>query len=89
MISPNGILIGIGMVLAGVLFVRFSFQIENFTGPQGWLERFTGAGSTSGMYKIFGVLLVIAGFLVASGFGNDILGTLLSPFHSAFHPLGQ
>jgi|GEM_PF-2717216 len=89
MISLNGILIGAGVVIAGVLFVRFAFQIQNFTGAQFWLERFTGSGTTTGLYKIFGVLLVIGGFLIATGFGNDILATLLSPFRSSFHPISQ
>ncbi len=87
-ISLNSVLIGGAMVIAGVLFVRFTFKIANFTGRQDWLEHYTGSGTTYGIYKIFGVLLVIVGFMVASGFGNDVLGWLLSPFHSAFHGLG-
>jgi hypothetical protein len=89
MFSSNGLLIGVGLVIAGVLFVRFTFRLANITGPQFWLERYTGSGSTYGIYKIFGVVLVILGLLVATGFGNDVLSYLLSPFKSAIHPLGQ
>jgi hypothetical protein len=88
-ISLNSILIGGGMVLAGVLLVRYTFKIVNMTGRQDWIEHFTGSGTTYGIYKILGVILVLLGFMVASGFGNDVLSWLLSPLHSTFHDLGS
>ena len=87
MFSITGLLIGLSMVVAGVLFVKFSFQILGFTGNQQWLERYTGSGSTNGMYKLFGVALILFGFMIAGGFGDNVMNFLLSPFKSVFHPL--
>lgn len=89
MFSLNGLLIGLGLVVAGVLFVKYTFAIANLTGSQDWLERITGPGSTYGIYKIFGVLLVILGLLVGTGYGSNVLAFLLAPVHSVFQPLGH
>lgn len=85
--SLSSALIGLGIFAAGVCFVKFSYQILRFTGEQEWLERFTGAGNTNGFYKVFGVALVLLGLLVATGFGNDVLSFLLTPFKAVFQPL--
>jgi uncharacterized membrane protein YidH (DUF202 family) len=85
--SITGILIGLGLLVAGVAFVKYTFAIVNFTGRQDWLEKFTGPGTTYGDYKLLGVLLVILGILTATGFGVDVMNWMLSPLKSVFHPL--
>jgi nucleoside recognition membrane protein YjiH len=89
MFTLNSLLIGIAMVVIGVLGVKYAFWLHNMTGPQDWLERFTGPGSTQGMYKIFFTLVVITGLLVATGFGNNVMSFLFSPLKNLFHPLSQ
>ena len=86
MFSFTGLLIGIVMAVLGVLMVKYSFWLHNTTGPQMWLERFTGGGSTNGMYKIFGVLLVFIGTLVATGFGDNVMSFIFAPFVNLFIP---
>jgi hypothetical protein len=86
MFSFTGLLIGLGMIIVGVLGVKFTFQIVNTTGNQDWIERFTGSGSTYGIYKIFSVFLILLGLLVATGFGNNVMEFLFSPFKSLFTP---
>lgn len=75
------------MVVIGVLFVKYTFNITNMTGRQDWLEKYTGSGSTYGVYKIFGVLLVCVGILWATGFGTNVIDFVFSPLKSVFHPL--
>jgi len=75
------------MALAGVGFVKYTFQITNLTGRQDWLERYTGSGSTYGVYKLFGVFLVIVGILWATGFGGDVINFLFAPVYNIFRPL--
>lgn len=87
MFSLGNLLIGIGIFVAGVCFVKFSYQILRFTGQQAWIERYTGSGSTNGFYKIFGMVLVLIGLLVATGFGNDVIAFFITPFKSVFAPL--
>ena len=65
--------------------VRFAYSIRNFTGSQDWLEQYTGAGTTTGMYKLFGVLLAIVGLLIMTGLGTPILKTLLEPIAGMFN----
>ena len=87
MFNLGHILIGLFMVGAGILFVKYTFRIVGMTGNQDWLERYTGSGSTYGIFKLFGVFLVIIGVLFATGFGNNVLDFLFSPLKSVFHPL--
>lgn len=87
--SLSHLFIGLAFAGFGILFVKYSFALTRITDDQGWLERFTGPGSTNGVYKLFGVLLVILGILVGSGFGADVMNFLLSPFSSIFKNLGS
>ena len=84
MFTLRDFLIGLGMTAAGVLMVRYAFWLRNATGPQQWLENVTGAGTTMGMYKVFGVLIALLGIMTATGLGNGILAFFLTPFIKSF-----
>ena len=86
MFSLSHILIGLGMVAAGVALTKYSFQIMNFTGQQDWIDRIAGPGNTNGVYKLFGVVLVLAGLLFATGFGNNLMDFIFSPLRRIFTP---
>jgi hypothetical protein len=89
MFSAQQLLIGLPMVAAGIAFVKFSFQISNFTGAQEWIERYVGAGMTNGVYKLFGVALVVLGIFIATGFGSNVMNFLFSPLLHVFAPLSH
>ncbi len=72
------------MVALGILGVKYAFWIHNMTGPQEWLEQFTGAGTTAGLYKIFFSVLILVGILWATGFARDLMQFIFSPFISLF-----
>ncbi len=84
MFTFKGLFIGIAMMGLGVLGVKYTFWLHNFTGPQSWLERYTGSGSTCGVYKILSALLVITGILVATGFGGAVMSFLFAPLLNIF-----
>ena len=84
--SLTQIIIGVIMVGLGVLAVKYTFQLVNLTGRQQWIENITGSGSTYGVFKLFGVALVLLGLLVATGFGNDVLNFIFSPLRRIFTP---
>lgn len=86
MFSFNNLLIGLVITALGVLMVKYTFWLRNTTGSQGWLERFTGPGSTYGIYKIVGVLVAFVGLMVATGLGDNLMEFLFSPFRSFFTP---
>lgn len=81
--TATTIMIGFAIIIWGVCMVRFTMPIMNFTGRQWWLERYVGAGMTFTAYKFIGVLLVVLGVLVGTGFGYDILAFLFSPLRNA------
>lgn len=72
------------MIAIGVLGVKYTFWIHNQTGPISFIERYAGSGSTYGVLKIGFTLLVMAGLLVGSGFGGNIMSFLLSPIANMF-----
>lgn len=75
------------MVIAGVLLTKYALWARNATGAQDWLENITGLGTTTGMYKVFGVIIVFLGFMIATGLGNNLLGFVLGPFVHMFSGL--
>ncbi len=89
MFSFSHLFIGLAMAAIGVLGVKYTFWLHNVTGPQMWLERYTGSGSTYGIYKIFFALLVVIGILFASGFGDNVMRFIFSPITGLFHPVSE
>ena len=86
MFNLSHILIGLTMIGLGILMVKYTFQIANMTGKQDWIEKYTGAGSTYGVYKMFGVALVLSGILFATGFGGNLINFIFSPLKAVFSP---
>ncbi len=77
---------GIALIAIGILTLKYNFQIVNNTARLEWIESKLGAGSTFLVYKIVSVILVLAGILYMTGFGNTALGWLLSPLSSLLNP---
>lgn len=86
MFSLSNLLIGLIMIGLGVLGVKYTFWLHNVTGAQDWLERYTGSGSTYGIYKILSVILVLLGILYATGFGENVVEFFFSPLLNLFSP---
>jgi hypothetical protein len=89
MINTSNIITGLVMTILGVVGVKYTFQLVNITGSQDWIERFAGPGTTYGIYKLFSVVLVLIGILIATGFGNPVMEFLFSPLKGLFSPLNS
>jgi len=89
MFNLSHVLIGLAMMVGGIAMIKYTFQLANITGSQDWIERFTGSGTTYGIYKLFGVFIVIVGVLFATGFGNNVIAFIFSPLKSVFRPPGS
>ncbi len=63
----------------GILILKFNYQLVGFTGRQDWIESKLGQGSTYLAYKLFAVMLVLGGLVVALGLSDLVFGWLLSP----------
>ena len=72
------------LIGAGILSLKYNFQIVNNTSRLEWIESKLGAGSTFLVYKLLSILLVLAGILYLTGFGPNVLTWLFSPLRSVF-----
>jgi hypothetical protein len=73
--SVTQLLIGIVIAGIGVAFVKWTMVFANFSG---------NTVKTYGWFKIGGVAAVILGILVATGFGQNVISFLFSPFLHVF-----
>ena len=76
--------IGALCVVAGVLGLKYNYQIVGFTGNVGFAERYLGGGGTYAFFKILSVLLCIGGFMYMFGLFEPMLEWLLSPLAGYF-----
>ena len=84
MFSVSGLITGLIMIALGILGVKYSYWLHQQTGPIAGLEKYTGSGSTYGIYKIGSTLLVIVGILWATGFGYNVMNFIFSPLAGIF-----
>jgi len=80
------IIYGMLAIIAGILMLKFNYQLVGFTGRQQWIERKLGSGSTYLAYKIFAIIIVLVGILVVTGLGSPFENWLLSPLKRVFQP---
>ena len=72
----GNILLGLIILIAGVLILRYNYQVSNNL-PLSFAERYLGSSYTA--WKFLGVFIVIAGLTVMFGVADNIIGWLLSP----------
>jgi hypothetical protein len=84
MFSIANIITGLIVVALGVVSLRFNYQLVGITGNQDWIENFLGGGSTYFVYKLFSVILIIAGLLYGTGLAQPFFSWLLSPLSGLF-----
>lgn len=77
------ILIGVILILIGAVSLKFNYQLVGLVRLR-WLESKMGPGSSYLAYKIFSVLLVLAGVILISGQGSTVFGWILSPIRHIF-----
>ena len=71
------ILVGLIGCAVGVLYLKYSAQISNFTGSIGFAERYLGAGGTYTLHKVIGVLIILLSIWYAfGGLQTSITGTV-------------
>lgn len=75
---------GIIIIALGIVGLKFNYQIVNYTGRQNWIEDKLGGGSTFLAYKLFALLMVVIGLLLAVGLINPVLTSVFSPFKALF-----
>lgn len=79
------IVYGIIAIIIGTVMLKFNYQLVNLTGRQDWIESKLGSGTTYLAYKIFAVLVVLIGILVATGLGVPFENWALSPLKHVFN----
>lgn len=52
---------------AGFVLMKYSYNIYQYFGPLDFAEKYLGGAGTNTFYKLFGLLLIVAGFLKLFG----------------------
>lgn len=74
------ILTGLIIVVIGYFTTAKADWLMNNLGRIEWFETHLGAeGGTRTFYKLFGVFLIIVGFLLATGWLGDIAASIFRP----------
>jgi uncharacterized membrane protein SpoIIM required for sporulation len=82
--SVANIITGLIIIALGVASLRFNYQLVGMTGRQDWIENFLGGGSTYFVYKLFSIVLILAGLLYGTGLATPFFSWLLSPLRNIF-----
>lgn len=86
MFSLSHILWGIIAIFAGVIAIKFNYQLVGFTGRQDWIENKLGSGSTYFVFKLLSILVIAFGILYATGLWEPVGRVLFSPLTDAMSP---
>jgi hypothetical protein len=80
----GGFIIGLIVVVFGVLMLKYTFNLTNFTGNVGFAEKYLGAGGTYSLYKILGIVLCLGGIMAMFGLFEPVARWALSPLAPYF-----
>ena len=75
---------GLLAITAGIVGLKYNFQLVGITGRLDWIESKLGSGSTYLAYKLLALLLVIGGALYATGLAGSVGNLFLNPIRSLF-----
>lgn len=76
------ILIGILVSIGGIIIVWKTQIMLDTVGPIEWAERHMGGGGSRMFYKLFGIFVILIGFMVITNLFNDIVGGAISSIFS-------
>lgn len=76
------ILIGILVSLGGIIIVWKTQIMMDTVGPIEWAEKTFGGGGSRLFYKLFGIFVILIGFMVITNLFNDIVGGAISSIFS-------
>ncbi len=77
------ILLGLGMMIVGILMLRFHQAVYNFTGSLDFIDRWVTAG-TPAFLKLFSLALIIIGMGMVFGIWTWLTQPLSDGFRDAF-----
>jgi hypothetical protein len=84
--TVQNLFIGLLLVGIGTLTLVYNYQIVGYTGRQDWIEYRLGGGTTYLVFKLFSILVVAFGVLLATGLGGSAASWLLSPLTHLLSP---
>jgi len=80
-------LLGLFLLAAGVVSLKFNYQLVGITGSISWVEKYLGGGSTYFFFKMLSIIACIVGSLYMTGLATPFFDWLLSPLAVFFpHP---
>mgnify|MGYP001120859907 CR=1 FL=1 len=79
------ILLGLILIVAGVLLIKYNYQVSNNLRIS-FAEQHMGSGGSYLLWKIIGVVVIIAGLTVMFGLSDNVLAWIFSPLTNAVNP---
>lgn len=76
---------GLLITAAGILALKYNYQLVGFTGRQFWIESKLGQGSTYLVYKLVALLMVFGGITWASGTADFFFGPIVDAIAGLFN----
>lgn len=72
------------MIIGGILILKNNYQVAN-NFRISFAEQHMGSGGSFALWKVFGVLIILAGMTVVFGIYDNILSWALSPLTNLFN----
>ena len=79
------ILLGLIMIGAGILLLKYNYQVANNLRIS-FAEQHLGSGGSYLLWKILAIVLVLAGLATMFGIGDNIISFILSPLTNILSP---
>jgi hypothetical protein len=79
------IILGLLIIAAGVMILKYNYQIANSI-PMTFADRYMGGGGSYSLWKVAAILIILIGFSVLFGIYDNILGWIVSPLTNAVSP---
>ncbi len=78
----GNIILGLLIIGAGILILKYNYQVSNSLRIS-FAEQHMGSGGSYTLWKILGIFIVIGGLTVIFGIYDEIIGFILSPVTNA------
>jgi hypothetical protein len=79
------IILGLLIIAAGVMILKYNYQVANSI-PMTFADRYMGGGGSYSIWKITAILIILIGFSVLFGIYDNILGWIVSPLTNVISP---
>lgn len=82
--TASHIIYGLIAIFLGLISIKYSYQIVQFTGVLDSINQRMTVGSSNLFIKLLGITLILGGMLYATGLGGSVMRVILDPLVNLF-----